>query len=123
SPFTTLALVGLGMLCGLHAPDIARALSPIAYAYLNLLKMVVLPFLISAVIFSITSMVQDPKSVRYLGRIGIAVLVVSFAGVAVSGALSLILQPGQIEDPLARIELGRFINSQGAVATDLQLTL
>ncbi len=123
SPFTTLALVGLGMLCGLHAPDIARALSPIAYAYLNLLKMVVLPFLISAVIFSITSMVQDPKSVRYLGRIGIAVLVVSFAGVAVSGALSLILQPGQIEDPLARIELGKFINSQGAVATDLQLTL
>jgi len=123
SPFTTLALVGLGVLCGIHAPDIARALSPLAYAYLNLLKMVVLPFLISAVVFSITSMVQDPQSVRYLGRIGIAVLVVSLAGVIIAGALSLILQPGQIEDPAARIELGKFINSQGVVATDLQVTL
>jgi len=123
SPFTTLALIGLGILCGMYAPDVAHALSPIANAYLNLLKMVVLPFLISAVIFSITSMVQDPQSVRYLPRIALAVLIVSVLGVALSGTLSLILQPGEISDPQSRIELGRFINSQGAVSTDLQLPL
>ncbi|MCR5856182.1 dicarboxylate/amino acid:cation symporter [Mesorhizobium sp. J428] len=123
SPFTTLALIGLGILCGMYAPDVAHALSPIANAYLNLLKMVVLPFLISAVIFSITSMVQDPQSVRYLPRIALAVLVVSVLGVALSGTLSLILQPGEISDPQSRIELGQFINSQGAVSTDLQLPL
>jgi Na+/H+-dicarboxylate symporter len=123
SPFTTIGLIALGVVCGLYAPELARALSPIAYAYLNLLKMVVLPFLISAVIFSITSMVQDPQSVKYLGRIGIAVIIVSVVGVALAGTLSLILQPGQIEDPVSRIELGKFINSQGAVSTDLELTL
>ena len=123
SPFTTIALIGAGILCGMYAPDVAHALSPIANAYLNLLKMVVLPFLISAVIFSITSMVQDPQSVRYLPRIALAVLVVSVLGVALIGTLSLIFQPGLIEDPQSRIELGRFINSQGAVSTDLQLPL
>lgn len=123
SPITTLVLIGAGILCGIHAPAVAHALAPIAKVYLNLLTMVVLPLLVSSVIFSITSMVQDPRSVRYLARIALAVVVVSVVGVALSGTLSLLLQPGQIEDPQTRIGLGMFINSQGAVSTDLQLSL
>ncbi len=123
SPITTLVLIGAGILCGIHAPAVAHALAPIAKVYLNLLTMVVLPLLVSSVIFSITSMVQDPRSVRYLARIALAVIVVSVVGVALSGTLSLLLQPGQIEDPQTRIGLGMFINSQGAVSTDLQLSL
>ncbi|MYZ48627.1 dicarboxylate/amino acid:cation symporter [Propylenella binzhouense] len=123
SPFTTLVLIGAGVLCGLHFPATAHALSPVAYAYLNLLKMVVLPFLVSSVIFSITSMVQDPQSAKYLGRVGIAVLIVSFVGVALSGSLAMVLEPGRIDDPQSRIELGKFINAQGTVSTDLELTL
>ncbi len=119
SPMTTLAMIGAGILCGLYYPAFAHAISPVAQLYLNFLKMVVLPYLVSSVIFSITAMVQDPKSVRYLGKVGMAVLVVSFLGVLVSGTLSLILQPGQIENPQSRIELGEFINSQGSVSTDL----
>lgn len=123
SPVTILALIGAGILAGLYLPDASRAMSPVAYAYLNLLKMVVLPFLISSVIFSITSMVQDPQSVKYVGRIGLAVLVTSVVAVALCGSLSLILQPGQIDDAASRIELGRFINSQGTVSTDLEMSL
>jgi proton glutamate symport protein len=123
SPVTILALIGAGILAGLYLPDASRAMSPVAYAYLNLLKMVVLPFLISSVIFSITSMVQDPQSVKYVGRIGLALLVTSVVAVALCGSLSLILQPGQIDDPVSRIELGRFINSQGTVSTDLEMSL
>jgi len=123
SPLTTLVLIAAGILCGIHAPAIAHALAPIAKVYLNLLTMVVLPLLVSSVIFSITSMVQDPRSVRYLARIALAVVVVSILGVALSGTLSLIMQPGEINDPQSRIGLGMFINSQGAVSTDLQLSL
>ncbi|WP_245461024.1 MULTISPECIES: cation:dicarboxylase symporter family transporter [unclassified Mesorhizobium] len=112
-------MIAAGILCGLYYPDFAHAISPVAQLYLNFLKMVVLPYLVSSVIFSITAMVQDPKSVRYLGKVGMAVLVVSFLAVLVSGTLSLILQPGQIENPQSRIELGEFINSQGSVSTDL----
>ncbi|WP_018183143.1 dicarboxylate/amino acid:cation symporter [Kaistia granuli] len=123
SPVTTLVLIGAGILCGIHAPAIAHAVAPVAKVYLNLLTMVVLPLLVSSVIFSITSMVQDPRSVRYLPRIALAVVIVSILGVALSGTLSLLLQPGQIDDPQTRIGLGTFINSQGAVSTDLQLSL
>lgn len=123
SPFTTLVLIAAGIFCGIHAPAIAHALAPIAKVYLNLLTMVVLPLLVSSVIFSITSMVQNPQSVRYLPRIALAVVIVSILGVALIGTLSLLLQPGQIDDPQTRIGLGMFINSQGAVSTDLQLSL
>ncbi|TIV97284.1 MAG: dicarboxylate/amino acid:cation symporter [Mesorhizobium sp.] len=119
SPATTLAMIAAGILCGLYHPGFAHAISPVAQVYLNFLKMVVLPYLVSSVIFSITAMVQDPKSVRYLGKVGVAVLVVSFLAVLVSGTYSLVLQPGQIENPQSRIELGEFINSQGSVSTDL----
>ncbi|RVC20252.1 cation:dicarboxylase symporter family transporter, partial [Mesorhizobium sp. M7A.F.Ca.AU.002.02.1.1] len=78
SPVTTIAMIAAGILCGLYYPDFAHAISPVAQLYLNFLKMVVLPYLVSSVIFSITAMVQDPKSVRYLGKVGMAVLVVSF---------------------------------------------
>ncbi|MDX8516710.1 dicarboxylate/amino acid:cation symporter [Mesorhizobium dulcispinae] len=119
SPVTTLAMIAAGILCGLYYPGFSHAISPVAQVYLNFLKMVVLPYLVSSVIFSITAMVQDPKSVRYLGKVGMAVLVVSFLAVLVSGTYSLVLQPGQIENPQSRIELGEFINSQGSVSTDL----
>ncbi|MBZ9883399.1 dicarboxylate/amino acid:cation symporter [Mesorhizobium sp. CA10] len=119
SPATTIIMILAGILCGLYYPAFAHAISPVAQVYLNFLKMVVLPYLVSSVIFSITAMVQDPKSVRYLGKVGIAVLVVSFLAVLVSGTYSLILKPGQIENPQSRIELGEFINSQGSVSTDL----
>ncbi|WP_029352936.1 cation:dicarboxylase symporter family transporter [Bosea sp. 117] len=123
SPLTTIFMIGAGILCGLHYPELSHAMGPAAHAYLNLLKMVVLPFLVSSVIFSITSMVQDPQSVRYLGKIALAVLAVSFISVMVSGTLATILQQGQIDDPQSRIQLGQFINSQGTVSTDLELTL
>ncbi|TGQ52652.1 cation:dicarboxylase symporter family transporter [Mesorhizobium sp. M1C.F.Ca.ET.193.01.1.1] len=119
SPVTTIVMIAAGILCGLYYPRFAHAISPVAQVYLNFLKMVVLPYLVSSVIFSITAMVQDPKSVRYLGKVGIAVLVVSFLAVMVSGTFSMILQPGQIDNPQSRIELGEFINSQGSVSTDL----
>ncbi|WFP62525.1 cation:dicarboxylase symporter family transporter [Mesorhizobium sp. WSM4904] len=120
SPVTTLAMIAAGILCGLYYPGFSHAINPVAQVYLNFLKMVVLPYLVSSVIFSITAMVQDPKSVRYLGKVGMAVLVVSFLAVLVSGIYSLVLQPGQIENPQSRIELGEFINSQGSVSTDLE---
>ncbi|WFP75798.1 cation:dicarboxylase symporter family transporter [Mesorhizobium sp. WSM4906] len=120
SPVTTLAMIAAGILCGLYYPGFSHAINPVAQVYLNFLKMVVLPYLVSSVIFSITAMVQDPKSVRYLGKVGMAVLVVSFLAVLVSGTYSLVLQPGQIENPQSRIELGEFINSQGSVSTDLE---
>ncbi len=123
SPLTAIATIAGGILCGLYFPHFSHEIGPIAQVYLNFLKMVVLPFLVSSVIFSITSMVQYPQSFRYLGRVGIAVVIVLFVSVLISGTLSVIIQPGRIDDPQTRIELGQFINSQGSVSADLEFPL
>lgn len=123
SPLMTFFMIGLGIVCGLYRPSLGHALLPLAEVYLNLLKMLTLPFLVSSVIFSITSMIQNPESVKYLGKIALSVVVVSFVAVGVAGLLTLTLGPGHITDPQTRIELGKFINAQGVVSTDLQISL
>lgn len=123
SPVSILVFIGLGVLCGLHLPQVAKALTPFVDIYLNLLKMVVLPFLVSSVIFSIRTMIGDPETDRYLVKIALAVVLVAVLSVAVSGTLSLLLEPGRIEDPAARIDLGTVINSQGEVSTDVEMSL
>lgn len=123
SPLTVVAFIVGGVLCGIYFPAFSKALAPIGSTYLNLLKMVVLPFIVSSVIFSMRSMVRDPQSAGYLLKVAGAVAVVSFLAVAIAGSLTLAIKPGEIDDQQARIELGKVLNSQGPVATDLQMTL
>ncbi|TGT59772.1 sodium:dicarboxylate symporter, partial [bacterium M00.F.Ca.ET.159.01.1.1] len=52
SPVTKIVMIAAGILCGLYYPRFAHAISPVAQVYLNFLKMVVLPYLVSSVIFS-----------------------------------------------------------------------
>ncbi|MFK8253803.1 dicarboxylate/amino acid:cation symporter [Ancylobacter terrae] len=123
SPLAVVLFICGGVVCGIYAPTLARLLAPIGQTYIGLLKMVVLPFIVSSIIFSIRALIRDPESARYLYRVVLAILVVSFAAVAVAGSLSLALKPGEITDPQARIEFGRVLNRDNTLATDLQMTL
>lgn len=123
SPLTVVAFIIGGVLCGIYFPAFSKALAPIGSTYLNLLKMVVLPFIVSSVIFSMRSMVRNPESAGYLIKVAGAVVVVSFLAVAVAGSVTLAIKPGEINDQQSRIELGKVLNSQGHVATDLQMSL
>lgn len=123
SPWTVIASVVLGALCGAYLPDFAKSLAPISDAYLNLLKMVVLPLIVSATVFAIKSMTRDPQTAAYLSKVVMAIALVSVAAVAITGAVTLVLQPGVITDVQDRIELGTVLNNRGAIGTDLQMTL
>lgn len=123
SPWTVIASVVLGALCGAYLPDFAKSLAPISDAYLNLLKMVVLPLIVSATVFAIKSMTRDPQTAAYLSMVVMAIALVSVAAVAITGAVTLVLQPGVITDVQDRIELGTVLNNRGAIGTDLQMTL
>jgi proton glutamate symport protein len=123
SPWTVIASVVLGALCGVYLPDLAKALTPISDAYLNLLKMVVLPLIVSATVFSIKSMTKDPQTAAYLSKVVWGIVVVSVATVVIAGLATLLLRPGVISDPQERIELGTVLNSRGNIGTDLQMTL
>ncbi|MGJ4860562.1 dicarboxylate/amino acid:cation symporter [Labrys sp. La1] len=123
SPWTVIASVILGALCGAYLPDFAKSLAPISDAYLNLLKMVVLPLIVSATVFAIKSMTRDPQTAAYLSRVVLAIVVISVATVAITGMVTLLLKPGVITDVQERIELGIVLNSRGTIGTDLQMTL
>lgn len=123
SPLTVVAFIVGGVFCGIYFPAFSKALAPIGSTYLNLLKMVVLPFIVSSVIFSMRSMVRNPQSAGYLAKVAGAVVVVSFLAVAIAGSVTLVIKPGEINDQQSRVELGKVLNSQGPVATDLQITL
>lgn len=122
SPLIALVSIGAGILCGLYFPQITRPLTPFAEVYLNLLKMIVLPLVVSSVIFSIRSLVRDPGSVTYLARLAVLVVAISLLSAMISGALTLVLQPGRI-DPQLMASLGQLIRDQGVTASDLRINL
>lgn len=123
SPLAVLAAIGGGIAFGIYLPDAARALAPIGQTYLGLLKMIVLPFIVSSIIFSTRALIRDPDSSRYLYRIVLAIAAVSFLAVALAGTLSLVMKPGEISDPAARLEFGKVVSRDNTIATDLQMTL
>ncbi|MFT4143394.1 MAG: cation:dicarboxylase symporter family transporter, partial [Mobilitalea sp.] len=120
SPWTVIASVVLGALCGAYLPDFAKSLAPISDAYLNLLKMVVLPLIVSATVFAIKSMTRDPQTAAYLSKVVMAIALVSVAAVAITGAVTLVLQPGVITDVQDRIVLVTLIYNRVSFVTYLQ---
>jgi len=123
SPVSVFAFIGGGVLFGIKYPDLSRDLAPLGQTYLSLLKMVVLPFIVSSIIFSVRALIRDPGSSKYLLRIVAAILLVSFMSVAVGGTLALTLKPGEIQDQQTRLEFGKLVARDNGVATDLQMTL
>lgn len=59
NPLTVLACVMLGALLGWAAPALSKNLSVVGLIYLDLLKMIVMPFMVSAVIFSLQRLFRD----------------------------------------------------------------
>lgn len=122
NPLTIVGAVFLGILTGLYAPAFSGSLKFIGDIYIDLLKMVILPFLVSAVIVSINRLARDPSASRYLGRIALGLLS-GMALAAVAGTLYMHLaQPGSRLDQQALSAFGRLVQSDmTGVETRIQL--
>ena len=59
NPWTILSSVILGALLGWAFPLLSKSLSVIGEVYIDLLKMIVLPFMFSAIIFSLQKLLRD----------------------------------------------------------------
>ncbi|HVL77216.1 MAG TPA: cation:dicarboxylase symporter family transporter, partial [Noviherbaspirillum sp.] len=97
-------------------------LSLIGDVYIDLLKMVILPFLVSAVIVSINRLATDPSASRYLGQIAFF-LIAGMAAAGIAGALYMtMVQPGARLDADALNAFGRLVQSDlSGVETSIQL--
>jgi aerobic C4-dicarboxylate transport protein len=94
NPWVVIGSLALGGAMGLLLPGEAQRLAFIGDIYVDLLKMTTLPFMISAVIFSLQRLFRDGGTSRLLMRV-LMVFVSASAIVALVGAVVLlVLNPG-----------------------------
>lgn len=122
SPLAIAAFLAAGIVVGLYAPDVAKLLAPLSKLYIDLLKMVILPLIVSSIIFSLRSIIRDPHAATYLGKAVATMLAVSAIAVVVGLVLSLTLRPGEIKDAQTRAAFGQVV-SKDSVGTELEMNL
>ena len=89
---TVLACVLVGGLLGWAAPELSSRLAVVGVVYVDLLKMIVLPFMISAVIFSLQNLYRDGGAARIFKRVVVVFLVFSLAAAVLAAAASLLVK-------------------------------
>jgi proton glutamate symport protein len=109
NPWVLLGSVALGVGIGLRVPELAGRLAPWGEIYLGLLKMCVLPVLITALTSAVARAVGDRMGGRYLRRL----LAVFGLGLATAAALGVAfgsgLEPGSALDRGERSLLGAYV--------------
>jgi aerobic C4-dicarboxylate transport protein len=94
NPWVVIGSLALGGAFGLFLPEAAQKLGFLGDIYVDLLKMTTLPFMISAVIFSLQRLFRDGGTSKLLMRV-VTVFLGASATVAVVGAIVLlVLHPG-----------------------------
>jgi len=111
NPITIVASIALGVATGIYAPGIASGLKFLGDIYVDLLKMVILPFLISAVIVSVNRLATNSLTSKYVKRV-VAYL---FAGMALAGIVGIgymyVFSPGTNMDRSTMQSFGRLVQS------------
>ena len=109
NPLTVLACVMLGGLLGWAAPALSKNLSVVGLIYLDLLKMIVMPFMVSAVIFSLQRLFRDGGAGKILGKITMVFLVFSVVSALASAVGTLLMQPGGHMSIDSKAAMGKII--------------
>ncbi len=120
SGWTILVSVVLGIYIGLYKHEYVHYIAPIGQVYLDLLKMCILPILITAISASISKLMQSTGDNGYIKRM----LIVFALGCVASGVLGIavgvIAQPGSGYDKATLATLGSIVRASGS--PDLELS-
>lgn len=122
NPLTIIGFMGLGVILGITSPEIAKELKFLGDIYIDLLRMVILPFLISGVIVSINNLARNPSASQYVKSIIISLI----TGMGVAGFLGLIYMavvgPGSHMDQNSIEAFGRIVQAD-ATGTESTISL
>ncbi|MBV8474157.1 MAG: cation:dicarboxylase symporter family transporter [Hyphomicrobiales bacterium] len=122
NPWVLLVSLALGIYFGAAQRTIASLLYPVADLYVELLKMVLIPFMISAIVISLSRLFTSHTMNKRIWPI-LILFMVSTGGVAALGVGSAaLLSPGANISDSSRQTLGQLINSS-PYAVDLELAL
>ena len=120
SGWTILFAVSLGIYIGLFQHDLVQYVAPFGHIYLDILKMCILPILVTAITMSIARLLQAEGESSFIQRM----LVVFVLGIVMSAilglAVGLISQPGSGFDKASLVSLGSIVRDSGA--PDLEIS-
>ena len=123
NPWVVIGSLALGSAFGLLMPVLAQRLDVIGDLYVNLLKMTTLPFMVSAVIFSLQRLFRDGGTSRLLLRVVVVILGAS-ATVAVIGALVLLaMRPGANISTATMHTFGAMVGSDDTGSNETVMSL
>jgi Na+/H+-dicarboxylate symporter len=122
SPWTVFSCVLLGGVLGWAAPAFSKSLSVVGLVYVDLLKMIVMPFMVSAVIFSLQKLFKDGGAGKILGRVMLVFVAFSVAAALTAAVGTLLIRPGTQMSASAKASMGKIVgaNADGS-NTDMAL--
>lgn len=122
NPWTVLVCVLLGAAFGHFVPGPAAVFGAISNVYLSLLTMVALPFMVSAIIFSLLQLHRDIDASKLISKILTAFGIFSLVGVALVVLVTSTLQPGTDISEDTRLALGEIVDGDSGNG-DLRMRL
>ncbi len=120
SPWTVLASLGTGVYLGGWHPQTAAGFAMVGQLYLSLLRMCVLPILLSAIVMSIGRLVGSKDASRAIRQITGVFLAGMILAAVVGMVIPLVLGPGRRLDRGTLQKLGVLVNASGI---DLEFAL
>lgn len=111
NPWVVIACLSAGFLLGIYLPALSLRLGFVGDVYVDLLKMIALPFMVSAVIFSLQRLFREGGAGGLLARV--AVVFVAFSVVvALLGAVTLlVMKPGENLSPATMQTFGKIVGN------------
>ena len=94
NPWVIFSSLALGFLMGIYVPATSLSLSYVGDIYVDLLKMIALPFMVSAVIFSLQRLFREGGSASLMKRVAVVFLIAFVAVAMISSATLLVFKPG-----------------------------
>lgn len=94
NPWVVLGSLASGFALGAAAPALALQLGVVGDLYVDLMKMTVLPFMVSAIIFSLQRLFREGGTASILGRVALVILAATALVAALGAATLQLMQPG-----------------------------
>ncbi len=124
-PLVVVGAILLGGCVGLVAPGVAEKLGAFSELYVRLLKMLVIPLVMSAIIYNLRRMFLRSGSGRLLRNSVVAFVLAMLAAAAIGTVTAWILRPGAEIDDATLVALGRMIQADathGGIDEHIALT-
>lgn len=122
-PATIAAAIVGGILLGVWAPAFSSSIGFIGLVYINLLKMVVLPFMVSAIIFSMRQLFQMEGFERSIGKVALYFIAAIGLSAIIGAATGALAGPGRGLEPETLMVFGKMVEKSAGTATDYELPL